>query len=101
MLTPPLLSPSASLVNFDRLLLVYNAQPDPIKLDHWRHLCDRLSAGLLYQGFPLIDPLCERAQPHLALQVGTPLLAQIAQDLTQAAAEEHLLIEIIPKALIL
>ncbi len=92
MLTPTLLSPSASLVDLDRLLLVYNGQPDPIKLDHWRHLCDRLPTGLLYQGFNLIDPLIDRAQTHLALQVGTPLLAQIAQALTQATAEEHLLI---------
>src|SRR5947209_13863156 len=55
--------------------------------------------GLLQEGLNLIDAFVDRSQTHTAAQYGAPSLAQIAQTLTQAAAKEHVLIQIQPKAL--
>jgi len=56
--------------------------------------------ALRLAGFDPIDPLINGAQPYTSSQCGTPALAQVTQTLAQTTAEEHVLIQIQPEALI-
>jgi hypothetical protein len=49
----------------------------------------------------LIDPLIERAQAHTSLNRRAPTLSHLAQTLTKATSEQHILIQIHPKPLVL
>jgi hypothetical protein len=95
-----LMTSPSPLIHFDCLLLTHQREPDAIQLHHGWHFGKRLAMGLLHLRFDLIDALIDRAQTHLTLQDGTPLLAQVAQTLTETTAKKGLLIQIQPKALI-
>src|SRR5205085_9895032 len=88
------------LIHLDRLLLVDNGEPNAIQLDHGWDIGDRLTAGLLHQRFDLIDALIVGTQPHLTLQGGTLLLAQVAQILRYSTSIKHLMITIVPSVII-
>src|SRR5207302_515890 len=65
-----------------------------------RHLRDASLVSLREQGHNLVDALIERAQSDTAAHRLTPAHAQVPQTFTQPAAQDDILVQIEPEALI-
>ncbi len=95
-----LLSPSPATVRFQGARRYLQSQPSTIELDHRRHLCNMGVVSLREQGRKLVDVLIERAQSNTTPYRLTPALTYVPQTFTQPAAQNNILIQIQPEALI-
>src|SRR5258708_24779586 len=78
-----LLTLPIAFIWLDLLLLTLDGDPNAIQLDHRRHVSERSCVRALGQGFNLIDPLIERAQPDTSLNHRAPALSHLTHTLTK------------------
>lgn len=96
-----LLAQPLALVRRDLLLLADDCDPHAILLDDWGNGAERSHVRAPGQGFELIDPFLAWTQTNAAVSGGTPALLQLTRALAEAAAKQHVLIQIHPKPVVL
>jgi hypothetical protein len=96
-----LLARALAPVKRDRFVSTVDRDPHAVHLEHWGKSVKPLPMRTVGQGFDLVDPFIERSQAHTSLNRCAPARCHLLHTLTEATANEHILIQIHPTPLLL